>query len=119
MKKRIPNSHIRSFVLHRGVRCCVAALTIAFLAGAAEAQFWTKKKKPEDKASTAAGNSTSNNASAGASTPGASSLGAWTGPKLRLAVMDLNGSALKSQIAATPATTPVPRDQLKMRNWNT
>lgn len=29
----------------------------------------------------------------------------WTGPKLRLAVMDINGSALRSQVSYAPSTT--------------
>ena len=37
--------------------------------------------------------------------PAHASMTNWTGPKLRLAVMDINGSALKSQVAYQPSTT--------------
>jgi curli biogenesis system outer membrane secretion channel CsgG len=76
-------------------RGCVIALVVSLLGGAMQAQFWPKKKKSDD-SSAAQTNSTANSASTG--TPsGTSTLAAWTGPKLRLAVMDLSGSALKTQ----------------------
>jgi curli biogenesis system outer membrane secretion channel CsgG len=37
--------------------------------------------------------------------PPPSTFSTWTGPKLRLAVIDINGSALKTQVATQPAVT--------------
>ena len=73
---------------------CAIALMACFLIGTAQAQFWPKKKKPDDSSTTAQ----SSNSNTGASPAAAAGPSAWTGPKLRIAVMDLNGSALKNQV---------------------
>lgn len=106
--KIVAQSIFHKLTMSRLIQGCSIVLIGSFLVGTAQAQFWPKKKKPDDSSTTAQGNS-----SAAASGPTA-----WAGPKLRIAVMDLSGSALKSQgmqpgamapgVMAAPGLMPAP-----------
>jgi len=85
--------------LHRFVQGCAAVLVLALLTTPAQAQLWPKKKKVDQNTFAS---SQSNSNSSDTATSSATALQTWKGPKLRLAVMDLNGSAFKTQGMAMP-----------------
>jgi curli biogenesis system outer membrane secretion channel CsgG len=78
----------------------VFALLLA--TSSAHAQGWPFKKKPADPAKQPT-EKADNKDSKSSATP--SSVANYSGPKMRLAVMDLSGSALKTQTSSTPAST--------------